>query len=35
MVKLDREYVENWSMARDLRILVRTFIVVLVGRGAY
>jgi lipopolysaccharide/colanic/teichoic acid biosynthesis glycosyltransferase len=26
MVKLDRKYVENWSMARDLRILVRTFI---------
>ena len=35
MVKLDREYVKNWSLARDVRILFRTFIVVLVGRGAY
>ena len=35
MVKLDREYVENWSLARDLWIIARTFIVVLVGRGAY
>lgn len=35
MVKLDREYVENWSLARDLSIIARTFIVVLVGRGAY
>ena len=35
MVKLDREYVENWSLIRDVCILVRTFIVVLVGRGAY
>jgi len=35
MVKLDRDYVENWSMLRDLGIIARTFIVVLVGRGAY
>jgi len=28
MVKLDRDYVENWSLARDLRIIARTFIVV-------
>jgi lipopolysaccharide/colanic/teichoic acid biosynthesis glycosyltransferase len=35
MVKLDRDYVENWSLARDLRIIARTFIVVLVGHGAY
>jgi len=35
MVKLDRDYVENWSLARDLRIIARTFIVVLGGRGAY
>jgi lipopolysaccharide/colanic/teichoic acid biosynthesis glycosyltransferase len=35
MVKLDRDYVENWSLARDLRIIARTFVVVLVGRGAY
>ena len=35
MVRLDREYVENWSLGRDLKIILRTFIVVLVGRGAY
>jgi len=35
MVELDVEYAENWSMGRDLRILVRTFFVVLMGRGAY
>lgn len=35
MVKLDRDYVQNWSLARDLQILLRTFVVVLVGRGAY
>ncbi len=35
MVKLDRDYVENWSFFRDLRIIARTFIVVLGGHGAY
>jgi lipopolysaccharide/colanic/teichoic acid biosynthesis glycosyltransferase len=35
MVKLDREYVESWSLARDLQIIARTFVVVVVGRGAY
>jgi len=35
MVKLDRDYVENWSLLQDLWIIARTFIVVLVGRGAY
>ncbi len=35
MVKLDRDYVENWSFFRDLRIIARTFIVVLLGHGAY
>ncbi len=35
MVKLDRDYVENWSFSRDLRIIARTFIVVLGGHGAY
>jgi lipopolysaccharide/colanic/teichoic acid biosynthesis glycosyltransferase len=35
MVKLDREYVENWSLFQDLWIIARTFVVVLVGRGAY
>lgn len=35
MVKLDLDYAENWSLLRDLLIIFRTFVVVLVGRGAY
>jgi exopolysaccharide biosynthesis polyprenyl glycosylphosphotransferase len=35
MVKLDRHYVQNWSLGLDLWIICRTFVVVLVGRGAY
>jgi exopolysaccharide biosynthesis polyprenyl glycosylphosphotransferase len=35
MVKLDLNYVNNWSLAWDLWIIVRTFVVVLLGRGAY
>jgi len=35
MVALDRDYVENWSFFGDLRIIARTFIVVLGGHGAY
>jgi lipopolysaccharide/colanic/teichoic acid biosynthesis glycosyltransferase len=35
MVKLDREYVQSWSLGWDLRIICQTFVVVLVGRGAY
>ncbi len=35
MVALDRDYVENWSILGDLRIIARTFVVVLLGRGAY
>jgi lipopolysaccharide/colanic/teichoic acid biosynthesis glycosyltransferase len=35
MVKLDRDYVKNRSLLWDLRIILRTFVVVLVGRGAY
>jgi lipopolysaccharide/colanic/teichoic acid biosynthesis glycosyltransferase len=32
--RLDSYYVKNWSLALDLRILCRTVIVVLIGRGA-
>ncbi|MBO0835246.1 MAG: sugar transferase, partial [Actinobacteria bacterium] len=32
---LDLEYVRNWSLARDLRILLRTPFAVLTGRGAH
>jgi lipopolysaccharide/colanic/teichoic acid biosynthesis glycosyltransferase len=35
MVELDMDYVENWSIARDLRIIAKTFVVVFLRRGAY
>ena len=34
MMRLDLDYVENWSVAADLAILVKTVAVVLKGRGA-
>jgi lipopolysaccharide/colanic/teichoic acid biosynthesis glycosyltransferase len=34
MIELDTDYVRNWSLARDLWIILRTFVVVFVGRGA-
>jgi lipopolysaccharide/colanic/teichoic acid biosynthesis glycosyltransferase len=34
MLRLDLNYVENWSIATDLAILVKTVAVVLAGRGA-
>jgi lipopolysaccharide/colanic/teichoic acid biosynthesis glycosyltransferase len=33
-IQLDVEYIENWSFALDMRILIRTAVVVLTGRGA-
>lgn len=33
-MRLDRDYVSNWSLLLDLRILVRTVWVVVTGRGA-
>ena len=35
MVELDMDYVENWSNALDLKIIVKTFFVVLLRHGAY
>jgi len=35
MVQLDLDYIENWSLGRDLSIICRTFCVVLLRRGAY
>jgi lipopolysaccharide/colanic/teichoic acid biosynthesis glycosyltransferase len=35
MLKLDLDYIDNWSLRRDLSILCRTFGAVLHGRGAY
>ncbi|TNM36342.1 sugar transferase [Nocardioides albidus] len=34
-VRLDQQYVDNWSLLLDVRILVRTARAVLSGRGAY
>ena len=33
-IRLDIEYVDNWSLTRDLRILARTVPVVITARGA-
>ena len=33
MVRLDVDYVKNWSLTKDLWIIFRTFLVVLGGRG--
>ena len=35
MVQLDLDYIENWSLYRDLVIICKTFKVVLLRRGAY
>lgn len=35
MVMLDIYYIENWSLALDLKILLRTIPTVVIGRGAY
>ena len=32
---VEREYIENYSLRKDLKILARTFAVVLRGRGAF
>jgi exopolysaccharide biosynthesis polyprenyl glycosylphosphotransferase len=34
-VRLDLDYVENWTMLRDIQIIVRTARAVLASRGAY
>lgn len=34
MVEMDIEYARNWSIGRDLWIIIRTFFVVIGGRGA-
>jgi exopolysaccharide biosynthesis polyprenyl glycosylphosphotransferase len=33
-MKLDLHYIDNWSLLLDLKILLRTFPVVLIGKGA-
>ena len=34
VVRLDKEYIENWSFGLDLRILFKTVLVVLRGSGS-
>lgn len=34
VVRLDREYIENWSLALDLKILLKTVAVVFKGEGS-
>lgn len=34
VVRLDKEYLENWSIALDIKILIKTVLVVLTKRGA-
>ena len=34
-VSLDTQYVKNWSFSQDLKILAKTFIIVILGKGAY
>ena len=34
VVKLDREYIETWSLALDLKIILKTIVVVVTGKGA-
>ena len=34
VVKLDLEYIDNWSIWEDIRILFKTVLVVLFQRGA-
>ena len=34
VVKLDREYIENWTFGKDLRILFKTVVAVLKKDGA-
>ena len=34
VVKLDTEYIENWSIGLDLRLLLKTVLVVLKGSGS-
>lgn len=34
VVRLDREYIERWNLGMDIRILLKTVVVVIGGRGA-
>jgi len=34
IVELDTQYISNWSLGMDIRILFRTVLVVLTGKGS-
>ena len=34
VVELDCEYIDNWSLARDIKIILKTIWVVIFGKGA-
>ena len=34
VVRLDREYIENWNLGLDIKILLKTIVIVLKGEGA-
>lgn len=34
VVRLDQRYIENWTLLLDIKILVKTVVVVLRGEGA-
>ena len=34
-VRLDLEYIDNWSLSRDISLMLRTIPAVLLGRGAH
>ena len=34
VVRLDKEYIENWSILLDLKILLKTVLVVITEKGA-
>ncbi len=34
VVRLDKEYIENWSFGLDIKILLKTVLVVLRGSGS-
>jgi len=35
MIRLDRYYLDNWSLSMDIGIILRTFYVVVTRKGAY
>ena len=34
VVRMDKEYIQTWSIGLDIRIILKTMLVVLTGQGA-